>query len=214
MQPKLVLFTVVGVSFSEPRVAFDVVVPRDDSTLFTGYLGVLPGVTGANNHDETYDRVGDSRTVHLSDGGTFREEIVRYARPAAPDAQPFATANDPAKGSATIADLMATGAVTQTPAATGHFDYDVTQFTGILGRIVSDATARWTYAPGTPGRTRITWTYGYRPLPGRTFLVRHIIGPLWMRYMRRSMGNALAAIVVGRQPASQPTSPPAGGRSA
>jgi hypothetical protein len=178
MQPKLVLFTVVGVSFSEPRFAFDVVVPRDDSTLFLGHLGVLPAVTGAENHGESYDRVGDSRTVWLSDGGTFREEIVRYVRPSAQD-------------------------------ATGYFDYDVTRFTGILSRIVSDATARWTYAPGTPGRTRITWTYGYRPLPGRTFLVHRVIGPLWLRYMRRSMGNALAAIAAERRAAGRAASAPA-----
>ncbi|UFS58507.1 SRPBCC family protein [Subtercola endophyticus] len=176
MQPKPVLFTVVGVSFSEPRFAFDVVVPRDDSTLFTGFAGVLPAVTSAENHGETYDRIGDSRTVRLSDGGTFREEIVRYVRPhSAHETTPPGEAS------------------------TGYFDYDVTKFTGLLSHIVSDATARWTYAPGTTGRTRITWAYAYRPLPGRTFVVRRLIGPLWMRYMRRSMRNVLAAIVDERR---------------
>ncbi|MCU1475489.1 MAG: hypothetical protein JWQ64_182 [Subtercola sp.] len=177
MQPKPVLFTVVGVSFSEPRFAFDVVVPRDDSTLFTGFAGVLPAVTAMENHGETYDHVGDSRTVRLSDGGTFREEIVRYVRP-----HGVVDANPPPG-----------------EASTGHFDYDVTTFTGLLSHIVSDATARWTYAPGTTGRTHITWAYAYRPLPGRTFVVRRLIGPLWMRYMRRSMRNVLAAIVDERR---------------
>ncbi|MEF2976334.1 SRPBCC family protein [Subtercola sp. YIM 133946] len=167
MQPKPVLFTAVGVSFSEPQFAFDVIVPRDDSTLFTGYLGVLPAVVGLENHGETYGAAGDSRTVFLSDGGSFREQIVRYERPAE-------------------------------PSAAGHFDYDVTQFTGVLSHIVSDASARWSYAPGTPGRTHITWSYAYRPLPGRTLLVRRVIGPLWRRYMRRSMLAVLAAIVAER----------------
>lgn len=167
---QLVKFTTVGVSFSPPTTAFDVVVPRDDATLFTGYLKVLPAVVGADQFEGgDYDRAGASRTVHLSDGGSFREQIVRYERPgeSAPDAP-------------------------------GHFDYDVTHFTGILSHIVSDATARWTYAPGSTGRTHITWTYGYRPLPRRRFLLKHIIGPLWMRYMRRGMGNALTAIVQSR----------------
>ncbi|TIH40924.1 hypothetical protein [Subtercola vilae] len=164
MQPQLVMFTVVGVSFTEPAVAFDIVVPRDDSTLFTGYLGVLPAVTGMSDFSGEYDHAGVSRIVHLSDGGSFREEIVRYERPGDTD-------------------------------AVGHFDYDVTAFTGILSRIVSEGTARWTYAPGSTGRTHITWTYGYRPLAGRTFILTHLIGPLWMRYMRRSMGTILRAIV-------------------
>lgn len=167
---RLVMFTVVGVSFSPPATAFDVVVPRDDTTLFTGYLKVLPAVVDIVDFEGgDYDHPGASRTVKLSDGGSFREEIVRHERPGetAPD-------------------------------AAGHFDYDVTRFTGILSRIVSDATARWTYAPGTTGRTHITWTYGYRPLPGRRFLVERVIGPLWMRYMRRGMAAALTAIVESR----------------
>src|ERR1700712_4553702 len=186
MQPKLVLFTVIGVSFSEPRVAFDIIVPRDDSTLFLGYLGVLPAVTGIENHGESYDHAGDPRTVRLSDGGTFREEIVRFVRPANPTNDRHET-NRAARSAAD---------------STGYFDYDVTEFTGILGRLVSDATARWSYAPGTAGRTHITWSYGSRPLPNRSFLVRRVTGPLWLQYMRRSMGNALAAIVAERPPSA------------
>ena len=173
---QLVMFTVVGVSFSPPATAFDVVVPRDDATLFSGYLRVLPAVVGADAFDGgQYDHAGASRTVHLSDGGSFREHIVRYERPGetAPDAP-------------------------------GHFDYDVTLFTGIFGRIVSDGTARWTYAPGSTGRTHITWTYGYRPLPGRRFLLKRIIGPLWLQYMRRGMGRALGAIAESRATTGSP----------
>ncbi|MDF2442208.1 MAG: hypothetical protein JWR01_411 [Subtercola sp.] len=167
---QLVMFTVVGVSFSPPEVAFDVVVPRDDSTLFKGYLKVLPAVVDTVDFEGgEYDHPGASRTVKLSDGGSFREEIVRYERPG-----------------------------TAAPDAAGHFDYDVTLFTGILSRIVSEGVARWTYAPGSTGRTHIMWTYGYRPLPGRRFLVRRIIGPLWMQYMRRGMAEALTAIAESR----------------
>ncbi|GAA0990480.1 SRPBCC family protein [Subtercola frigoramans] len=167
MTQPLVMFTVVGVSFSAPSVAFDIVVPRDDSTLFTGYAKVLPAVVGLSDFSGPYDTAGASRTVHLSDGGTFRETIVRYERPAGEH-------------------------------ATGHFDYDVDQFTGLLSSLVSDATARWSYAPGSAGRTHITWTYGYRPLPGRAFIVEHIIGPLWLRYMKKGMKAVLQAIVTER----------------
>ncbi|RFA23401.1 SRPBCC family protein [Subtercola boreus] len=168
---ELIMFTVVGVSFSPPPTAFDVVVPRDDTTLFTGYLKVLPAVVDIVDFEGgEYDHPGASRTVKLSDGGSFREQIVRFERPG---------------GTA--------------PDAAGHFDYDVSAFTGILGGIVSDGVARWTYAHGSTGRTHITWTYGYRPLPGRRFIMKHLIGPLWMRYMRRGMAACLRAIVEARR---------------
>ncbi|QWT24621.1 hypothetical protein KPL76_04360 [Subtercola sp. PAMC28395] len=167
MTQPLVMFTVVGVSFSAPSVAFDIVVPRDDSTLFTGYAKVLPAVVGLSDFSGPYDVIGAHRTVHLSDGGSFRETIVGYERPDADH-------------------------------AIGHFDYNVSLFTGVLSSLVSDATARWTYAPGSAGRTHITWTYGYRPLPGRAFVVRHLIGPLWLRYMRKGMKAVLQAVITDR----------------
>lgn len=163
---ELVRFTVDAPAAVPAQLAFDRVVPRDDSTLFTGYL-VLPAVTGVRGATGPWNVVGQERTVLLSDGGSFRERITRYDRPDRPEAE-------------------------------GRFDYAVDRFTGILSLLVSDAEARWRYrpAPGADGPdgldpdaagSVIEWSYGYRPLPGRTFLVRRVIGPIWMRYMRRSI---------------------------
>ncbi|QJU53853.1 SRPBCC family protein [Herbiconiux sp. KACC 21604] len=158
---ELVRFAVSAPAAVSSQLAFDRVVPRDDSTLFTGYL-VLPAVAGVRGATGPWNVVGQERTVLLSDGGSFRERITRYDRPDEPDGE-------------------------------GRFDYAVDRFTGILSLVVSDAVASWRYRPGTGagGSTAagsvIEWSYGYRPLPGRRFLVRRVIGPLWMRYMRRSI---------------------------
>ncbi|MDO9396208.1 MAG: SRPBCC family protein [Herbiconiux sp.] len=158
---ELVRFTATVETLVSAQRAFDRVVPRDDSTLFRGYL-VLPAVVGVSDVSGPWSVVGQQRTVHLSDGGRFREEITLYDRP-------------------------------PTRTAGGRFDYRVTAFAGLLAHLVSDAEASWEYLPGSSA-TRgsiIRWTYGYRPLPGRTFVVRHLIGPLWLRYMRRSLAECV-----------------------
>ena len=156
---ELVDFTVAGEARVPPLTAFDRVVTRDDSTLFLGYLKVLPAVTGVSEQTGPWNHPGEQRTVHLSDGGRFREEITRYARP-------------------------------EEPGSRGWFDYRVTQYTKLLGRLVSDAHASWLYEP-VGEATRIRWTYGFRPLPGRRFIVAHVIGPIWLRYMKRSMAECV-----------------------
>jgi hypothetical protein len=156
---ELVEFQVAGEAPVAPQTAFDRVVPRDDSTLFTGYLGVLPAVTSISEQTGPWNHPGEQRTVHLSDGSSFREEITLFARPETPDAR-------------------------------GRFDYRVTAYTKLLGRLVSDAEASWRYEPVAAG-TRIRWRYGFRPRRGRRFVVRWLIGPLWLRYMKRSMAECV-----------------------
>lgn len=47
--------------------AFEHIVPIDLSSIFTGY-GPLPAVTKTKNQIGGWDAVGQTRTVHLSDG--------------------------------------------------------------------------------------------------------------------------------------------------
>ncbi|TAJ49807.1 MAG: hypothetical protein EPO52_02350 [Herbiconiux sp.] len=156
---ELVEFTVTGETTASAGEAFDRVVPRDDSTLFLRYL-VLPGVVGITDATGAWDTPGRRRTVHLSDGSSFREEIVQFDRPGE-----------------------------QGPV--GAFRYRITGYTKLLARLVSDAEADWYYEPSAGG-SRIRWRYGFRPLRGRSFVVRWLIGPIWSSYMRRSMVRCVA----------------------
>jgi len=155
----LVEFTVTGETTASAREAFDRVVPRDDSTLFLRYL-VLPGVVGITDATGSWDAPGRQRTVHLSDGSSFREEIVQFDRPG--EREPV-----------------------------GAFRYRIRGYTKLLARLVSDAEADWFYEPAESG-SRIRWRYGFRPLPGRRFIVKRLIGPIWSSYMRRSMVRCVA----------------------
>ena len=188
---QLVVFETVGDTAVPAAVAFDRVVPRDDSTLFHRFL-VLPGVTGVTDATGPWDTPGRTRTVHLSDGSRFREHLDVYDPPTVPD-------------------------------AVGRFDYTVTDYTKVLAHLVSDAEAHWSFEPtGSAGasgvRSRIRWTYGFRPLPGRRFAVEHLIGPIWRAYMRRSMAVCVAAAhgTDGYEPpapaASDGSLPPGGAR--
>ncbi|NQX34064.1 SRPBCC family protein [Herbiconiux sp. VKM Ac-2851] len=180
---QLVLFEAVGETAVPAAVAFARVVPRDDSTLFHRFL-VLPGVTGVTDATGPWDTPGRTRTVHLSDGSRFREHLDVYDPPLVPD-------------------------------AVGRFDYTVTDYTKTLAHLVSDAQARWRFEPAGPAgeRSRIRWTYGFRPLPGRRFAVAHLIGPVWRVYMRRSMAVCVAA-AHGTDGYEPPTAPSGDGAPA
>jgi hypothetical protein len=157
---ELVDFTVAGVAPVAPLVAFDRLVQHDISTVFQGYLGVLPGVTTVSHQSGPWNHPGERRTVHLSDGSEFVEEITRFVRP-------------------------------ETSNVHGQFDYRTTGYTKRLGHLVSDARVSWRYEP-LGAATRIRLTYGFRPLPGRRFVVMSVIGPIWVRYMRRVMADCVA----------------------
>ncbi|WP_291041067.1 SRPBCC family protein [Herbiconiux sp.] len=174
---KPVVFTEVIDTAVSARRAFDRVVPRDDAELFTGYL-VLPAVTRVSDQTGPWTTPGSRRTVHLSDGGTFREHLLRHTPPAEPS-----TTTPPAEPSPTTPPPEPD---TTTPSAVGEFDYRVTDFTGALAHLVSEARASWRYEPTATG-SRIRWTYEYVPLPRRRFVVERLIGPIWRRYMRRSL---------------------------
>ena len=102
---------------------------------------------------------------------------------------------------------------TITDSAPGEFfAYDLSQFTGILGRFVSGGRAEWTFTPagdggsdasGGPGglgargenaTTRIRWSYRFYALPGRAPLVRAIVRLFWAPYMKRVLSVIAAAV--------------------
>lgn len=43
--------------------------------------GILPGVSGIEDQVGDWDAVGQTRTLRLSDGGSFREELTRFDVP-------------------------------------------------------------------------------------------------------------------------------------
>ena len=84
---------------------------------------------------------------------------------------------------------MATEKLTEyTP---GHsFAYEVTGFTNIvLRRLVSGVRGEWTYTPDGSG-TVIRWTYEFKPLRCRYWLVRRVLTPLWRHYMQAGVEAA------------------------
>lgn len=71
------------------------------------------------------------------------------------------------------------------------FHYRVGPFTGPLSRVVADVDGSFLFDATPDGGTRISWTYAFRPLPGRRLLVL-ALAPLWRRYATQSLGRAVA----------------------
>jgi hypothetical protein len=56
----------------------------------------------------------------------------------------------------------------------------------------------WTFTPDGDG-TLIRWTYEFKPLPGRMFLMRRIVAPLWQQYMQQGVeGSGRGAEAIRR----------------
>jgi hypothetical protein len=60
--------------------AFNRIVPIDLTSIFTGY-GLLPSVKGTQNQTGAWDRVGQTRTVILSDKSSAQEKLTGYEYP-------------------------------------------------------------------------------------------------------------------------------------
>lgn len=65
------------------------------------------------------------------------------------------------------------------------FVYELSRFTGLLGRLVTGGRADWSYSSTPNGRTRVDWTYSFFARPGRGLIVRGIVRFAWAPYMRR-----------------------------
>ncbi|WAL68000.1 SRPBCC family protein [Amycolatopsis cynarae] len=80
------------------------------------------------------------------------------------------------------------------------FAYEITGFTNVLRRLVSGVRGEWTFTPDAEG-TLIRWTYEFKPLPRRRWILHRIVTPLWRRYMRHGIDDARRAaerIALGR----------------
>jgi len=66
------------------------------------------------------------------------------------------------------------------------FAYEITEFTGALGGLVTKVRGEWTMTPDGPD-TIVRWTYSFYPRPGRRFIVRRVLTPLWRRYATRML---------------------------
>lgn len=137
--------------------AFRVTVDIDPAAGFYPRFGPLPAVLSVSDRTGPFTRVGSSRMLHLSDGGTVTETVVRAEAPAS------------APGS---------------DARTGAHSYRLTGFTGLFGRLVDHADADWRFEQHDGG-TRIRWTYTFTGLPGRGGIVAVIVRLAWAPYMRR-----------------------------
>jgi len=73
----------------------------------------------------------------------------------------------------------------------GHsFAYEVTGFTNlVLRRLVYGVRGEWTFTPDGNG-TVIRWTYEFKPLRRRYWLVRHMLAPLWRHYMQAGVESS------------------------
>lgn len=73
------------------------------------------------------------------------------------------------------------------------FAYEITDFTNALKWVVAGVRGEWTFTPDGAG-TLIRWTYEFKPLPGRRFLLKNIVAPFWRQYMIEGVeGSAKAA---------------------
>lgn len=72
---------------------------------------------------------------------------------------------------------------------TSTFVYELSHFTGLLGRLVSGGRAEWSYRPAGDGGTRIDWTYSFFARPWRGPVVLAIVRFAWAPYMRRVLGG-------------------------
>jgi len=72
------------------------------------------------------------------------------------------------------------------------FAYEISKFTNVLRNLVEGARGEWTFTPDGNG-TLIRWTYEFKPLRGRGFLLRRIVAPLWRNYMAEGVDSSARA---------------------
>jgi hypothetical protein len=77
-----------------------------------------------------------------------------------------------------------------------RFEYRLSDFQKLFGRLVSGARAEWLYTP-VSGGTSIRWTYTFEPYPRARPLVGLIVRLFWAPYMRRVLPGIVAEIERG-----------------
>jgi hypothetical protein len=72
------------------------------------------------------------------------------------------------------------------------FAYELTGFTNILSRLADVVRGEWNFNPDGEG-TLIRWTYEFKPLPGRRWIVAGPFAKLWRRYMTAALDRCVQA---------------------
>ncbi|MFI9566146.1 SRPBCC family protein [Streptomyces rishiriensis] len=73
------------------------------------------------------------------------------------------------------------------------FAYQLTGFTNVLSRLAAGVRGEWNFNPDGNG-TLIRWTYEFKPLPGRRWILAGPFTPLWRRYMVAALERCLQVI--------------------
>lgn len=157
--PRATVRTTAAVSLASTWEAF---VPVALPDVFPKSKGPVPAVRSTSGQDGRWDVVGRSRSVHLGDGSTVREEI---------------TGSEPAGGALPTSNVAT-------------FSYRVTGFSGAIGLLAQEAHGTWRFEQVGPSKTRIEWTYTFVP-KGWLGLVplRFILATFWRAYMRDGIEN-------------------------
>ena len=72
--------TTVGIAPADPARTFDILTPSDP-TRFYPKLRIIPATVRVGNQTGGWDAVGQTRTLHLSDGSSVRETTTDVERP-------------------------------------------------------------------------------------------------------------------------------------
>jgi len=74
-----------------------------------------------------------------------------------------------------------------------RFEYRLSDFQKLFGRLVSGARAEWSYTT-VSGGTSIRWAYTFEPYPRARLVVGLIVRLFWAPYMRRVLPGIIAEI--------------------
>lgn len=77
--------------------------------------------------------------------------------------------------------------------AGSSFAYQLTGFTNVLSRLAVGVRGEFNVNPDGDG-TLIRWTYEFKALPGRRWILAGPFAPLWRRYMVAALSRCVQVI--------------------
>ncbi|MGE2715704.1 SRPBCC family protein [Mycolicibacterium litorale] len=76
--------------------------------------------------------------------------------------------------------------------AGSSFAYQLTNFTNALSKLAVGIRGEWTFTPDGTG-SLVRWSYEFKPLPGRGWIIAGPFKPLWRRYMTAALARCIQA---------------------
>ena len=147
-------------------VAWNAFVPVALPDVFPKAKGPVPAVVKVTGQTGRWDKVGESRLVHLGDGAIVTEAI---------------TLSDPTEGAAP-------------QNGQARFGYRVSGFARPFGLLTSEANGFWTFDE-VAGVTRITWRYTFTPTSFLTRpIMALVVRTFWKSYMADGLANVVRII--------------------